>query len=293
MPDIPMELASFLIQTLNAVQYGLLLFLVASGLTLIFGVMGVINLAHGSFYMMGAYLAFTLTAMTGNLLVAVLLGAVLSALVGAFLEWALYSHLYKRDHLQQVLLTYGLILMFEETRSLLVGDEVHSVAVPKWLDFSIPLGDVMTYPVYRLFLSAVCLLLALGLYLLIQRTRVGAKIRAGASNRDMVQLLGININLVYRLVFSLGVALAAFAGMINAPTSAVSPGMGMQVLIVSFVVVIVGGIGSVWGALVASLLVAFADTFGKVLISDYAGMAIYVLMALILVWRPEGLFKQT
>ncbi|MES2686335.1 MAG: branched-chain amino acid ABC transporter permease [Pseudomonadota bacterium] len=287
-----MELASFLIQTLNAVQYGLLLFLVASGLTLIFGVMGVINLAHGSFYMMGAYLAFTLTALTGNLLVAVLLGAVLSALVGAFLEWALYSHLYKRDHLQQVLLTYGLILMFEEARSLLVGDEVHSVAVPQWLDFSIPLGDVMTYPVYRLFLSAVCLLLALGLYLLIQRTRVGAKIRAGASNRDMVQLLGININLVYRLVFSLGVALAAFAGMINAPTSAVSPGMGMQVLIVSFVVVIVGGIGSVWGALVASLLVAFADTFGKVLIPDYAGMGIYVLMAIILVWRPEGLFKQ-
>lgn len=288
-----MDLASFLIQTLNAVQYGLLLFLVASGLTLIFGVMGVINLAHGSFYMMGAYLAFTLTAMTGNLLVAVLLGAVLSALVGAFLEWALYSHLYKRDHLQQVLLTYGLILMFEEARSLLVGDEVHSVPVPKWLDFSIPLGDVMTYPVYRLFLSAVCLLLALGLYLLIQRTRVGARIRAGASNRDMVQLLGININLVYRLVFSLGVALAAFAGMINAPTSAVSPGMGMQVLIISFVVVIVGGIGSVWGALVASLLVAFVDTFGKVLVPDYAGMAIYVLMVLILVWRPEGLFKQT
>ena len=288
-----MDLALFLIQTLNAVQYGLLLFLVASGLTLIFGVMGVINLAHGSFYMMGAYLAVTLTALTGNLLVAVLLGAVLSALVGAFLEWALYSHLYKRDHLQQVLLTYGLILMFEETRSLLVGDEVHSVAVPKWLDFSIPLGDVMTYPVYRLFLSAVCLLLALALYLLIQRTRVGAKIRAGASNRDMVQLLGIDINLVYRLVFSLGVALAAFAGMINAPTSAVSPGMGMQVLIVSFVVVIVGGIGSVWGALVASLLVAFADTFGKVLVPDYAGMAIYVLMALILVWRPEGLFRQT
>ncbi len=280
-----------LIQTLNAVQYGLLLFLVASGLTLIFGVMGVINLAHGSFYMMGAYLAFTLTSMTGNLFVTIVLGTLLSALLGAVLEWALYSHLYHRNHLQQVLLTYGLILIFEELRSMLVGDEVYSVKVPAWLDFSIPLGSVMTYPAYRLFMSGICLAVALGLYFLIQRTLVGARIRAGASNRAMVQILGINIDWLFRLVFSLGVALAAFAGMINAPSSTVSPGMGTQVLIVSFVVVIVGGIGSVWGALLASLLVAFADTFGKVFIPDYAGIAIYVVMAGILLWRPEGLFK--
>ena len=280
-----------LIQTLNAVQYGLLLFLVASGLTLIFGVMGVINLAHGSFYMMGAYLAFSLTSLTGNLLVTIVLGVVLSAVLGALLEWALFSHLYRRNHLQQVLLTYGLILIFEELRSVLVGNEVYSVKVPAWLDFSVPLGSVMTYPAYRLFMSGVCLLLALGLYLLIQRTKVGARIRAGASNRDMVQILGINIDWLYRLVFALGVALAAFAGMINAPASTVSPGMGTQVLIVSFVVVIVGGIGSVWGALLASLLVAFADTFGKVFVPDYAGIAIYVVMAAILLWRPEGLFK--
>lgn len=286
-----MDLALISIQALNAVQYGLLLFLVASGLSLIFGVMGVINLAHGSFYMMGAYLAFTLTSMTGNLLVTIVLGTVLSAVLGAVLEWALFSHLYKRNHLQQVLLTYGLILIFEEMRSLLVGDEVHSVKVPAWLDFAVPLGSVMTYPAYRLFMSVVCLLVALGLYLLIQRTNVGARIRAGASNRDMVQLLGIDIDWLFRLVFSLGVGLAAFAGMINAPASAVSPGMGTQVLIVSFVVVIVGGIGSVWGALLASLLVAFADTFGKVFIPDYAGIAIYVVMAAILLWRPEGLFK--
>ena len=280
-----------LIQTLNAVQYGLLLFLVASGLTLIFGVMGVINLAHGSFYMMGAYLAFSLAAFTGSLLTTIVIGVVLSAVLGALLEWALFSHLYRRNHLQQVLLTYGLILIFEELRSVLVGNAVYSVKVPPWLDFSVPLGSVMTYPAYRLFMSAVCLLVALGLYLLIQRTLVGARIRAGASNRDMVQILGINIEWLYRLVFALGVALAAFAGMINAPASTVSPGMGTQVLIVSFVVVIVGGIGSVWGALLASLLVAFADTFGKVFVPDYAGIAIYVVMAAILLWRPEGLFK--
>ena len=286
-----MDLALILIQTLNAVQYGLLLFLVASGLTLIFGVMGVINLAHGSFYMMGAYLAFSLAAFTGNLLLTIAIGVVLSAVLGALLEWALFSHLYRRNHLQQVLLTYGLILIFEELRSVLVGNEVHSVKVPDWLNFSVPLGSVMTYPAYRLFMSGVCLLVALGLYLLIKRTLVGARIRAGSSNRDMVQLLGINIDWLYRLVFALGVALAAFAGMINAPAATVSPGMGTQVLIVSFVVVIVGGIGSVWGALLASLLVAFADTFGKVFVPEYAGIAIYVVMAAILLWRPEGLFK--
>ncbi len=286
-----MDPALILIQTLNAAQYGLLLFLVASGLTLIFGVMGVINLAHGSFYMMGAYLAFSLSALTGNLLLTILIGVALSVVLGAVLEWALVSHLYRRNHLQQVLLTYGLILVFDDLRSMLVGDEVYSVPVPAWLDFSVPLGAVMTYPAYRLFMSGVCLLVAVGLYLLIQRTLVGARIRAGAFNRDMVQSLGININLLYRLVFAVGVGLAAFAGMINAPASTVSPGMGTQVLIVSFVVVIVGGIGSVWGALLASLLIAFADTFGKVFIPDYAGISIYVVMAAILLWRPEGLFK--
>lgn len=286
-----MDPSLFLIQALNAVQYGLLLFLVASGLTLIFGVMGVINIAHGSFYMMGAYLAFSLAAFTGNLLTTVVVGLVLTALIGGLLEWALFSHLYRRNHLQQVLLTYGLILIFESLRSSFIGDEVHSVPVPAWLDFSVPLGSVMTYPAYRLFMSSVCLLVALGMYLLIHRTRLGSQIRAGASNRDMVQVLGINIDWVYRLVFALGVALAAFAGMINSPVTAVAPGMGAQMLIVSFVVVIVGGIGSVWGALVASQLVAFADTFGKVFVPDYAGMAIYLVMAIVLVWRPEGLFK--
>lgn len=224
-----MDYGPFLIQILNATQYGLLLFLIASGPTLIFGVMGVIHLAHGSFYMISAYLAFTLTGLTGNLFLAIVAGAILAALLGTFLEWALFSHLYKRDHLQQVLLTYSLILIFEELRSVMVGDEVHGLDVPLWLDFAIPLGDTMTYPVYRVFMSGVCMVVAIGLYFLIQRNRVGAMIGAGASNRELDPVLGININLVNRLVFALGVALAAFAGMINAPLSRASPGRGMQV----------------------------------------------------------------
>jgi branched-chain amino acid transport system permease protein len=286
------DVYSFLIQLLNSVQYGLLLFLVASGLTLIFGIMGIINLAHGSFYMIGAYMAFSLASLTGSLFVAIVLGTVLSVVLGVVLEWALFSHLYKRDHLQQVLLTYGLILVFEELRSIIVGDDVHGVNVPDILNWSLPLTDTLSYPVYRLFMSAVCVVLAGLLYVLIRRTRLGMMIRAGASNREMVQSLGLNINLVYRLVFALGVALAAFAGMIAAPVSSVYPGMGTQVLIICFVVVVIGGIGSIWGALVAALLIGLADTFGKVLIPEAAGVTVYVLMAVILLWRPEGLFRR-
>jgi branched-chain amino acid transport system permease protein len=286
------DVYSFLIQLLNSVQYGLLLFLVASGLTLIFGIMGIINLAHGSFYMIGAYMAFSLASLTGSLLVAIVLGMALSVLLGVVLEWALFSHLYKRDHLEQVLLTYGLILVFEELRSIIVGDDVHGVNVPDLLNWSLPLTDTLSYPVYRLFMSAVCVLVAGLLYFLIRRTRLGMMIRAGASNREMVQSLGLNINLVYRLVFALGVGLAAFAGMIAAPVSSVYPGMGTQVLIICFVVVVIGGIGSIWGALVAALLIGFVDTFVKVLIPEAAGVAVYVLMAAILLWRPEGLFRR-
>ena len=223
-----MDVYSFLIQLLNGLQYGLLLFLVASGLTLIFGIMGIINLAHGSFYMIGAYMAFSLSALTGSLFMAIVVGIVLSVILGVVLEWALFSHLYKRDHLEQVLLTYGLILVFEELRSLIVGNDVHGVTVPAIFNWSIPLTATLSYPVYRLFMSAVCIVLAVLLYLLIAKTRVGMMIRAGASNREMVASLGLNINLVYRLVFALGVALAAFAGMIAAPVSSVYPGMGTQ-----------------------------------------------------------------
>ncbi len=287
-----MDFYSFAIQLLNGLQYGLLLFLVASGLTLIFGIMGIINLAHGSFYMIGAYMAFSLTSLTGSLLIAIVLGIVLSVLLGVVLEWALFSRLYQRDHLEQVLLTYGLILVFEDLRSLLVGNDVHGVAVPAIFNWSIPLTATLSYPVYRLFMSAVCIVLVVLLYLLIAKTRVGMMIRAGASNREMVQSLGLDINLVYRLVFALGVALAAFAGMLAAPVSSVYPGMGTGVLIICSVVVVIGGIGSIWGALVAALLIGLVDTFGQVLIPEAAGVTVYLLMAAILLWRPEGLFRR-
>jgi branched-chain amino acid transport system permease protein len=285
-----MDFYTFLIQLLNGIQYGLLLFLVASGLTLIFGIMGIINLAHGSFYMVGAYLAFSLAERTGSLWLAILLAVPLSVLMGLALEALLFRFLYTRDHLYQVLLTYGLILVFEELRSIFFGDDVHGVAVPPLLDFSLPLTPTLSYPVYRLFMSAVCLLVAGALYLLIQRTRLGMTIRAGSVNREMVQVLGIDIGLVYRLVFALGVALAAFAGMLAAPVASVFPGMGNQILIISFVVVVIGGIGSVKGALLGSLLIGLADTFGQVLAPEIAGMTVYMLMAAVLVWRPTGLF---
>ena len=291
-----MDLAVFFVQCLNALQYGLLLFLVASGLTLIFGILGVINLAHGAFYMIGAYLAYALAPWAaqhfgGGFFTAIAIGLVLSVLFGYLLEWGFISYLYQREHLQQVLMTYGLILVFEELRSILAGDDVHGVAPPAWLAGSVQLGSVMTYPVYRLFMSAVCVLVALALYAVIARTKIGMAIRAGASNREMVQSLGVDIRLLYRIVFAIGVALAVFAGMIAAPISSVYPGMGNQVLIISFVVVVIGGIGSVRGALFASLLVGLVDTFGKVLFPQVAGLLVYLLMAAILLWRPEGLFR--
>jgi len=291
-----MDLATFLIQSLNAVQYGLLLFLVASGLTLIFGIMGIINLAHGSFYMLGAYLAFGLgpvvERMGGGFGLTLLLGLVLSLAIGALLEWCFFSFLYQRDHLQQVLMTYGLILVFEELRSLIAGNDVHGVSPPPWLAGSISLGETMTYPVYRLFISAVCLALIVALHLLLSRTRLGMQVRAGASNRPMAQAMGIDIARLYRVVFAIGVALAAFAGMIAAPVSSVYPNMGAQVLIVCFVVVVIGGIGSIRGALIAALLVGFVDTFGKVFFPSLAGALVYVAMAMILLWKPQGLVKQ-
>ncbi len=285
-----MEFSTFLVQCLNAVQYGLLLFLVASGLTLIFGIMGVINLAHGSFYMIGAYMAYALAPYFGDhFLLQMAAGVVLSVILGFILEWMFFSYLYQRDHLQQVLMTYSLILVFEEARSMLVGNEVHGVKIPEWLSGGIALGDVMRYPVYNLFASAACIVVAIGLYFVVNRTRLGMMIRAGASNRDMVRGLGINIRLLYRIVFAAGVALAALAGMIAAPVSSVYPGMGGQILIICFVVVVIGGIGSISGALIAALLVGFVDTFGKVFFAQFSGLSIYLLMAVILIWRPQGL----
>ena len=287
-----MDFPTFLIQLLNSVQYGLLLFMLAAGLTLIFGIMGVVNLAHGSFYMLGAYLAWSLSAATGSLGLAILLGTVLSIVFGLALEWLLFRHFYERDHLDQVLLTFGLIYIFEEMRSIVWGDDVHGVPVPEFLGASIQLTHNLSYPHYRLFMSGICIVLAIGLYLLISKTRLGMRIRAGAFNREMTEALGINIKLIHAIVFALGVALAAVAGMIAAPVSSVYPNMGSQVLIMCFVVVVIGGIGSVRGAMIAALLVGLVDTFGKVLLPGVSGMLVYVLMAAVLLWKPEGLFKQ-
>jgi branched-chain amino acid transport system permease protein len=291
-----MDFFTLLIQVLNAVQYGLLLFLVAAGLTLIFGMMGIINLAHGSFYMIGAYLSFGLAPIVaqtigGGFLVTLVVGLIFAIFLGYLLEWLFYSYLYERDHLQQVLMTYGLILVFEEIRSLLLGDDVHSVAIPAWLSASVQLGDIMTYPIYRLFISGICLLLAAAMLIVLTKTRLGMMIRAGSVNREMTQSLGVNIQFLYRLVFASGVAIAAFAGMIAAPVTSVYPGMGQSILIICFVVVVIGGIGSIRGALIASLLIGFVDTFSKVLLPNVAGVLVYVLMATILLWKPSGLFK--
>jgi len=287
-----MDLVNFFIQLLNSVQYGLLLFLLAAGLTLIFGIMGVVNLAHGSFYMLGAYLAYALAGAWNNLALAIAAGTVLSVAFGWLLEKLLFRHFYHRSHLDQVLLTFGLIYIFEELRSMLWGDDVHSVGVPAVLDWSIQLTDTLSYPAYRLFMLAICTALALGLWLLISKTKLGMKIRAGAFNSDMAQALGINIVRLHSLVFAMGVALAALGGMLIAPLSSVYPHMGSQVLIMCFVVVVIGGIGSVRGALTAALLVGLVDTFGKVLLPQFASMLVYVLMALVLLYKPEGLFKQ-
>jgi branched-chain amino acid transport system permease protein len=288
-----MDTATFFIQVLNGVQYGFLLFLVASGLTLIFGIMGIINLAHGAFYMIGAYVAFWLAGLTQSLFLAVLLGLPIMLVIGYLIERIAISHLYKRDHLYQVLLTYGLILILNEAQKILWGTDFYSVEVPPLLAGSIPLTENQVYPVYRLFISLVCLAVAAGMYLVIGRTRLGMMIRAGASNREMAQVLGVDIGRLFAIVFSLGTALAAFAGMVGAPVSSVYPGMGDQILIVSFVVVVIGGIGSIRGAFVGAMLIGLADTFGKVLLPDFASVVVYALMALVLLWRPQGLFGRT
>lgn len=279
-----------LIQILNGLQYGLLIFLAASGLTLVFGIMGVINLSHGSFYMLGAYLSLTLTALTNDIFLSLLLGIPLAFAFGAAIEWLFIRHLYERDHLQQVLLTFGLILIFNEAQRILWGTRPHSVPIPPYLSGSVRLSDVLSYPVYRIAVAAICVLLALGMMFVIQRTRVGRMIRAGESNREMVDALGIDTRLLFRFVFAAGVSLAAAAGIIAAPIESVYPGIGERVLIISFVVVVIGGIGSIRGAFVGALLIGLADAFGKVFLPEFASVAVYALMAAVLVTRPAGLF---
>lgn len=287
-----MTLSFLLIQCFNGLQYGLLLFLIASGLTLIFGIMGIINLAHGAFYMLGAYVAYWAALQTDSLIAAVLITLPVMAAFGFLIERLLLVHLYRRNHLDQVLLTYGLILVLNEVQRILWGTDVHGVAIPKWLDHAIPLTDTLSVPLYRLVLAGICAILALVLFLAIQRTRFGMWIRAGASNRDMVSALGMNVNILFAVVFAVGAAMAGFAGAIMAPLSSVYPGMGDQVIVISFVVVVIGGIGSVKGAFFGALLIGLADTFGRVLLPSFASLLVYAVMAGVLLWRPHGLFAK-
>jgi branched-chain amino acid transport system permease protein len=284
-----MDIVTFAVQLLNGVQYGLVLFLVASGLTLVFGILGVINLAHGAFYMLGAYLSWYLASVTGSFALALVGALAISFLLGIALEEVFVKRMIGRDHLAQVLLSFGLILVIDELRQILFGKDVHAVAPPAWLGGSIQLTEVLSYPVYRLALCAICLVLAAAIFYVLQKTRLGMVVRAGAENRDMTRALGIPFDLVNRYVFAGGIALAALGGILVAPVSTVFPGMGDGMLILSFVVVVLGGIGSVAGAAIGALLIGLTDTFGKVFFPQISSILIYVLMAGVLLWRPNGL----
>ena len=294
-------------QTLNGFQFGILLFLLAAGLTLIFGIMDLINLAHGSLYMMGAYFAATFTQWTDSFLLGAMLALLASMLFGVILEVIALRTLYTRSHLDQVLATFGLILFLNEFVRLIWGPIGLDIPLPDVLNGSLELFFGIRYPVFRLAIIAVGIAVAFLLYLLVSHTKIGMLIRAGASNRQMVSALGVNINLLYTIVFGLGAALAGLAGLMAAPIMTVEIGMGEGILMITFVVIVIGGVGSIRGAFVAALLVGFIDTVGRSFLPDILGlfvsndfadtaapaissMLIYVLMAIILAIRPQGLF---
>jgi branched-chain amino acid transport system permease protein len=291
-----MTILLFLEQTLNGLQLGVTLFLMAAGLTLVFGIMNMVNLAHGSLFMMGAYYAATLVSWTGSFVLSALLAVTAAALTGILVEVVALRTLYDRDHLDQVLATFGLILFFNELVKIVWGPIALFMDIPPFLGGSVELIPGAPYPIYRLAVLAVGVLVAAFLWWLITRTQVGMLIRAGASNREMVGALGVDVKLLYTLVFGLGAALAGLAGLMSGPLYVVEIGMGDSMLIKTFVVIVIGGIGSIRGAFVAAVIVGMVDTFGRVL-PAFAGlpaalaeMAIYILMAAVLFWRPSGLF---
>ncbi len=295
-------------QMLNGVQLGVMLFLLAAGLTLIFGIMGIINLAHGALYMVGAYAAALTASATGSFLLAVPAGLLAAGLTGVVIEFLVIRKLYDRDHLDQVLATYGLILFLNESVTILFGRQPLFVSIPPALSGAVELIPGVPYSIYRLTIIIVGLLLALGLYLLITRTRLGMLIRAGATHRDMVRALGVDIRLLYTLVFGLGAVLAGFAGVMAGPLLSVQVGMGEQILIMTFVVIVVGGVGSIKGAFFGALIVGVIDTMlraflpgimrglianaseADALSAGLASMGVYILMAIVLLVRPQGLF---
>lgn len=294
-------------QVLNGLQFGVMLFLMAAGLTLIFGIMGVINLAHGSLYMVGAYIAALVAARTGSFLVALPAGLLAAGLAGMIVEFFVVRRLYARDHLDQVLATFALILIFNQIMTMAFGRQPLFVSIPPLLDGSVGLLPGLAYPVYRLAIIAVGLAVGVGLWLLIGHTRVGMLVRAGATNRDMVRALGVDVRLLYTIVFGLGALLSGLAGIMAGPILAVQVGMGEQILIITFVVVVIGGMGSVRGAFYGAMLVGLVDTLLRAFLPGFlrhamagpeadalgaglSSMGVYLLMALVLLVRPKGLF---
>jgi branched-chain amino acid transport system permease protein len=297
----------FIEQSLNGIQLGMLLFLLAAGLTLIFGIMDLVNLAHGSLYMIGAYFAATFADWTDSFVLGLILALIATAAFGIVLEVVAIRPLYGRSHLDHVLGTFGLLLFFDDLVRLIWGPAGMTLSLPSEMLNAIQIIPGLYYPVYRLVIVGVTLAVAALLYVVVMRTRLGMLIRAGASNREMVGALGINITLLYTLVFGLGAALAGFAGMMQAPILTVQIGMGENILILAFVVIIIGGIGSIRGAFVASIIVGLIDTIGRAFLPDLlhsvlstnaastlgpalSSMSTYMLMAAVLVFRPEGLF---
>jgi branched-chain amino acid transport system permease protein len=296
-----------LVQTLNGLQLGVLLFLIAAGLTLVFGVMGFINLAHGVQYMLGAYLAVMFYGITGSFLLALVLALAAALACGLIVEFAVFRHLYDRDHLDQVIATFGIIIFLNQGVKLLWGASPLSLPIPQTFSGAVVLMPGLLYPVWRLVIIASGLGAALGLYLLVNHTRVGMLVRAGATDAAMVSALGVNIRRLFMIVFGFGAMLAGFAGIMIAPILSVEPGMGDTILILAFVVIVIGGIGSVRGAFVAALLIGLVDTLGRSFMVDImrlfmgpspartvgpaiASMLIYLLMAAVLYVRPAGLF---
>ena len=302
-----MSLILFIEQMLNGLQFGVMLFLMAAGLTLIFGVMGLINLAHGSLYMIGAFAAAWVAGLTGSFVLALMAALAAAAAAGALIEMVVIRRLYARDHLDQVLATFALILVFSEGTRWVFGSFPLFLEIPSYLSGPVRLPGGIQYPLYRLAIIVAGLIVAAGLFALIARTRIGIQIRAGEADREMIGALGVNIAALYTVVFALGAALAGLAGALIGAIQSVQVGLGEPVLILAFVVIVIGGIGSIKGALVGALLVGLTDTMGRFLLpiafaqvmapaaatavgSALASMAIYILMALVLIFRPRGLY---
>ena len=296
-----------LVQVLNGLQLGVLLFLIAAGLTLVFGVMDFVNLAHGVQYMHGAYLAVTFHAATGSFVAALVLGLAAALAIGLLIEFAVLRHFYDRDHLDQVIATFAIIIVVNQGVKLLWGGAPLTMPVPEALSGSVRLMEGLLYPVWRLAIIACGLAVALGLYGLVSHTRTGMRVRAGAANAEMAAALGINIRRLFSIVFGFGSMLAGFAGIMVAPIFSVEPGMGDTVLVLALVVIVIGGIGSIRGALLGALLVGLVDALGRSFLVDLlrlaigpspartigpaiGSMLIYLVMALVLTFRPSGLF---